>query len=232
MRKLVRLKYDKKQAFIDNWSSNKEVVKKFGITPFYVVLDTNMDDPHARGGRWQIEEAVYGLFGDEIDQFFEVVKEEPKTVFVKLKNDGSFCCRSSEYWDFSEKFKDEPVLMVEDTPFGGNKRWKTVSNHPGDRVFRIWDTDLEKFFDKIHNDPYDQYRSAVTTAIEAIPPVDNSAEYLQHMIQVARCPNGAKAIPEQCLETFDIKVKSVIVNQEVTSDNLEDFIKELREKFK
>lgn len=229
MRKLVRLKHDQKQAFIDSWSSNKEVVKKFGTKPFYVVLDTNMDNSHERGGRWQIEEAVYGLFGEEIDQFFEVVKEDPKTIFVRLnENQLSFRCRSSDYRDFADKFKDEPVLMVEDTPFGGNTRWKTVANHPGDRVFRIWDGDINRFFSKIHNCPYDQYRTAVATAMEAMPPVEQSTENLR----VARCPNGVKAVPEQNLEQFNIKVKTVFVNQKVTSDNLEDFIKELREKFK
>lgn len=223
MRKLVRLRPGQHDAFIASWSSNKKIFDRFGTKPFYVVKDADGVDAE-KGYRWQIENAVYALWGNEIDRFFEVVS--PKVIWAKLNEyKMAFGRLSLHYQDFVDKFNDNPVMLVEDTQFGGNKRWKTVSSQPGDRVFRIWDKDLTDYFDTYYQapaDPYDQYRTSL----------QKMEDKTVKVVTTKLCPNGVKAVPEQNLEQFNIKVKTVFVNQKVTSDNLEDFIKELREIFK
>lgn len=226
MRKLVRLRFDMTKKFINNWYNNDSIVNRFGITPFYVVKSIE-DEYKERKGRWEIEEMKdRSIWGEEIEKFFEVVKEESTVIWAKLNEyKMAFGRLSLHYQDFADKFNDKPVMLVEDTQFGGNKRWKTVSSQPGDRVFRIWDKDLTDYFDTYYQapaDPYDQYRTSL----------QKMEDKTVKVVTTTLCPNGAKAIPEQNLERFDIKVKSVFVSQEVRADNLESFIEELREKFK
>lgn len=233
---IISLKSNKTRQFVANHLTNREILNLIGIKPIKVEFlkqsKTYMIVDHPRH---RLTEAEVKRYFHVIEGSMDDTPAKPKTIMANLNEHSmAFGRLSLHYQDFADKFADKPVLLTEDTEFGGNKRWKTVSSQPGDRVFRIWEKDLETYFDT-HQAPidvYEQYRTAVATAMEAMPPVEQSTVNLQHAIQVARCPNGVKAVPEQNLERFDIKVKSVIINQEVTFDNLESFIEELREKFK